>query len=293
MSKRIIEIGNAAFLRVHHQQLVIEKEKQVIASIPVEDMAALVLSDPQVVLTHAGLSFLLENQVAVISCDRRHQPVGLFLPLQGNSLQGERFACQWALSKPARKRIWKEVISAKLKIQAKVAKDLAGKENISPLISKIRSGDPNNIEAQAARRYWKLLFPEAFKRDRYGDDQNRFLNYGYAIVRSLVARSICAAGLHPGIGIHHRNRYNDFPLADDLMEPFRPFVDLHVWQLVQDQGSDAEMTQDNRKRLIEVIKHTVSVQSERLTLQHAVQKAAQSLAQWMVTGEKQLLLPDG
>lgn len=293
MSKRIIEIGNAAFLRIQHQQLVIEKKKVVVGSVPVEDLAALVLADPQVVLTHAALGFLLSQGVAVVSCNSKHQPVGMFLPLQGNILQGERFARQAALKQPSKKSLWKQIIKAKVRLQAKVAQDVAGKENLSPLLSKIRSGDPTNIEAQAARRYWPLIFPEQFRRDRESTDQNRFLNYGYAVVRALVARSLCAAGLHPGLGIHHRNRYNDFALADDLMEPYRPYVDLAVWQLVQDGQAQAEMDQSIRKRLIEVVKHTVRMGGDQLPLQNAVQKAAQSLATCISDGSRQLLLPDG
>ncbi|GAB4196409.1 MAG: type II CRISPR-associated endonuclease Cas1 [Wenzhouxiangellaceae bacterium] len=293
MSKRIIEISNPAYLHIDHRQLVIEKDKQRIASIPVEDMAALVLATPQVVMTHAAIGFLLSQNVAVVSCDGKHQPVGLFMHLQGNVLRGERLSLQSEMKYPLKKSLWKDIVKAKIRLQAKVASDVCGSENISPLIRKVRSGDPDNIEAQAARRYWPRLFPDQFRRDRDADDQNRLLNYGYAIVRALVARSLCAAGLHPGLGLHHRNRYNDFPLADDVMEPYRPFVDLTVWQLVEDGLGQAEMDTDIRKRLIEVVKHPVKIGGDQAPLQNAIQKTAQSLAACISEKGKPLLLPDG
>lgn len=185
----------------------------------------------------------------VVTSDARHQPTGMLLPLAANTLQTERFAAQAALNQPLRKQLWKQVVQAKIRWQAKVLHDITGSDALlTGLVRKVRSGDPENVEAQAARRYWSRLFPEGgFKRDRDAVDQNRYLNYGYAILRALTARSLCAAGLHPSLGIHHSNRYNAYCLADDFMEPFRPFVDLRVYRLVGEHGNERSLDGELRR----------------------------------------------
>ena len=232
MSKRIIEIGTeGCYLHFKHKQLVIERNKETLGTISIEDMSALIIDHPQTLITQTCLGKLLDANVMVISSDEKHQPNGMFLPLQSNTLQAERFDKQINVKMPVKKNIWKQLIHCKVMMQARLLKDLTGKDmGLNILAKKVRSGDPDNIEAQAARRYWSQLFEQDnFRRDRFAGDQNRYLNYSYAIVRALVARSLCATGLHPSIGIHHHNRYNAYCLADDVMEPFRPIADLHVW----------------------------------------------------------------
>lgn len=295
MSKRIIEVAKeACYLKLRNSQLIIEHENEELGSIPIEDMSALVIDHPQTVITQAVLSELVKANVMVISCDDKHQPIGLFLPLDSHSTQTERFTAQLELGLPAKKNLWKQIVQGKVKGQARVLHDVTGSDaGIGKLVKKVRSGDPENIEAQAARRYWSRLFDsDKFRRDRFAEDQNRYLNYGYAVLRALVSRSLCAAGLHPSIGIHHKNRYNSYCLADDMMEPYRPLVDLNVWQIVEDHGHDSDMDQDIRRRLIEIIKREVKVDGEKYTFQGAVQKSTQSLARVMQGYEKILSLPE-
>lgn len=294
MSKRIIEIGTeGCYLSYRYQQLIIERDKQQIGSVPIEDLSAVIIDHPQTLITQYCLSELVQANVMVISSNQSHHPIGLFMPLDSNTLQTERFAAQVELQKPVKKALWKQLIQAKIRFQGRVLQDLTGNDaGLSVLVKKVRSGDPANIEAQAARRYWSRLFKgEGFKRDRDAPDQNRFLNYGYAILRALVSRSLCAAGLHPSLGIHHHNRYNAYCLSDDVMEPYRPYVDLHVWQLIQACDANAELDQELRRQLLELISYKVTVNEEQLTLQGAIQKSAQSLAQVMLGERKTLMLP--
>ncbi len=295
MTKRIVEVATeGCYLKVRHNQLIIESDGKEAGSIPIEDMSALVIDHPQTLITQAALSELIKANVMVISSDEKHQPIGLFLPLDSHSTQTERFTAQLELGAPAKKNLWKQIVRSKVRGQARVLRDITGSDaGIGQLAKKVRSGDPDNIEAQAARRYWSRLFDsERFKRDRFAEDQNRYLNYGYAVLRALVSRSLCAAGLHPSIGIHHKNRYNSYCLADDLMEPYRPLVDINVWQIVEDHGNDSTMDREIRKRLIEIIKREVQMADEKLTFQGAVQKSAQSLARVMQGQEKRLSLPE-
>lgn len=295
MTKRIVEVATeGCYLKVRHDQLVIEQEGVEVGSIPIEDMSALVIDHPQTLITQAVLRELVKSNVMVVCSDNKHHPIGLFLPLDSHTTQTERFAAQVELGLPTKKNLWKQIVQGKVRGQARVLHDVTGNDaGISQLVKKVRSGDPNNIEAQAARRYWSRLFTsEQFKRDRFAEDQNRYLNYGYAVLRALVSRSLCAAGLHPSIGIHHKNRYNSYCLADDLMEPYRPLVDINVWQIVEDHGHETEMDREIRRRLIEIIKREVSIDGEKLTFQGAVQKSAQSLARIMQGQEKLLSLPE-
>lgn len=295
MTKRIIEIGSeGCYLHIQNKQLVIERERTPIGSTPVEDLSALIIDHPRTLITQACLRELVKANVMVITADERHQPVGLLLPLESNTLQAERFSAQAALSKPAKKALWKQIVVSKVRHQARVLKMFTGKDaGLTPLSKKVRSGDPDNIEAQAARRYWSRLFPEGdFKRRREAEDQNRFLNYGYAVLRALVGRNLCAAGLHPSLGIHHHNRYNAYCLADDLMEPYRPFVDHRVKRVVERHGGEKEMDREIRKELLEIVGEPVTMESEQLTFQGAIQKSAQSLAKIVDGAEKTLLLPD-
>lgn len=294
MTKRIIEIGaEGAYLHLHLRQLVITRDGDDIASIPMEDMAALILDHPRTVISQACLAALLDNNIMVVTSDARHQPTGMLLPLAANTLQTERFAAQAALNQPLRKQLWKQVVQAKIRWQAKVLHDITGSDALlTGLVRKVRSGDPENVEAQAARRYWSRLFPEGgFKRDRDAVDQNRYLNYGYAILRALTARSLCAAGLHPSLGIHHSNRYNAYCLADDFMEPFRPFVDLRVYRLVGEHGNERSLDGELRRELLSIVKQTVDMEGETVTLQGALNKVAQSFVKVVLGENQRLLLP--
>lgn len=294
MTKRIIEISSeGCYLSYKHEQLVIRREDQEIGRVPIEDMAALIIDHPRTTLSQPVLSALVSAGVMVVTSGEAHQPIGMFLPLQGHVTQTERFIAQAELAKPTKKSLWAQIVKAKIAMQAKILGDLTeGDGGLGALRKKVRSGDPDNIEAQAARRYWPRLFPEgAFKRDVEAGDQNRFLNYGYAILRSLTARSLCGAGLHPSLGLHHRNRYNAYCLADDLIEPYRPFVDLLVYELVGVYGAEAELGKEHRAAILELLTWEVNMGKETYSFQGAVRKSAQSLANVIIGQAKQLVLP--
>lgn len=231
MTDRVIDIAETpATVRIRGRLLTIEMDGQPPITIPPADLGAITVA-PQATLTGAALASLAEHNVPLVVTDARHMPIAMLLPLAGNYVQAERFRRQAAASLPTRKRLWKQIVVAKVQNQAKVLERVHGTDfGLRDLARQVRSGDTTNIEGQAARRYWTRVFkvPD-FRRNTDGTDGvNRRLNYGYAILRSIVSRAICTAGLHPSLGLHHHNRYNPFCLADDLMEPLRPLVDYHL-----------------------------------------------------------------
>jgi CRISPR-associated protein Cas1 len=290
--KRIIDISSeGCYLKYQNNQLIIEREGEKIGKVPIEDMSAIIIDHPQALITQVCLSKLVAANVMVVCSDEKHQPVGLFLPLESNTLQSERFTQQASLGKSVKKRIWKQLIIQKIRLQGQVLKDITGKDaGLWPLAKKVRSGDPENIEAQAARRYWARLF-QSFKRDREAEDQNRYLNYGYAVLRALVARSLCATGLHPCLGIHHHNRYNAYALADDVMEPYRPYIDTNVWRIVEHYGQRSDMDKALREELLQFVKMPLKVEEETVTMQAAIRKTVQSLSKIVQGRNQQLVLP--
>lgn len=227
MLKRTIYIGNPTYLKLKDNQLKIEDPvtKEVKGSVPVEDMGFLVLDNPQITLSHPVILALQQQNVAIISCDESHLPLGLMLPISGHVEHSERLKHQINCSEPLRKNLWKQTIEAKIFQQKEVLRKLD--LDYAPLIkymNEVKSGDSTNMEGIAAQYYWGKLF-DNFTRERKGDAPNNFLNFGYAILRSMVARALVSSGLHPTIGIFHRNKYNAYCLADDVMEPYRPYVD--------------------------------------------------------------------
>jgi len=210
-------------------------------TIPFADIAVLVTSHPQISFTQAVLAGLAAAGGMFIVSNEKHLPAAMLLPLSTHSTQTERFARQAAVSLPARKRAWQQIVQAKLRAQARLLEETTGADQgLRQMATRVRSADPDNLEAQAARIYWPALFGkdvsgEPFRRDPEGEGINVHLNYGYAVLRAIVARALCASGLHPSLGVHHHNRYDTFCLADDLMEPFRPLVDRVVGRLHRSQ----------------------------------------------------------
>ena len=249
MIKKTLYFGNPAYLSLRMQQMVIKlPEVESIADLPeslksmsevtkpIEDIGIVVLDNKRITITQGLLEALLENNSAVITCDSRSMPVGLMLPLYGNSTQNERFRDQLNASQPLRKQLWQQTIKAKIDNQATVLSACCGKSVrlLERMSADVRSGDPDNLEAQAAAYYWKNIFAdisglETFTRNREGVHPNNLLNYGYAILRAVIARSLVSSGMLPTLGIHHHNRYNAYCLADDIMEPYRPYVDELVY----------------------------------------------------------------
>lgn len=291
---RILEIAeHPARLRVERQQLVIDAGGPLLR-VPLEDVAVLIVAHPQVSYTQAVLNGLIAAGGAFLTCDESRMPSGLLLPLDGNVVQTERFQKQVQLSLPRRKQLWRQLIRSKVQMQSALLKERQGTDHgISRLIPLIRSGDPSNVEAQAARRYWGALFGNDFRRDRNANDHNRLLNYGYAVLRAATSRAVVAAGLHPTIGLHHHNRYNSFCLADDLMEPYRPIVDRAVAEVLDGRESVPEVTQVVRAELLGAFTEPVRIQGESRTLFDALSKTAASLVQCIVGDARELILPEG
>lgn len=286
MIRRTLHIGNPCTLRRREQQLVLQYPKELALperTVPIEDIGVLILDHERVVVTQMLLSALLANNVAVITCNEQHMPTGLLLNLDGHTVQTEHFRHQLAASEPLRKNLWMQTVQAKLRNQAVVleAAGIPG-DTLREHARNVRSGDPDNLEARGAAHYWRFLFPPAmqFVRHRDGPPPNNLLNYGYAILRAVVARNLVGSGLLPTYGIHHRNKYNAYCLADDIMEPYRPWVDRLVWQLVVQEGVDgAELTTELKGRLLSLPAQDVVIDEKRSPLLVAAQRTTASLAQ--------------
>ena len=252
MIKRTLYFGNPSYLSLRNAQLVLRLpevsnndtlpdtfKKAVERTIPIEDIGVVVLDHSQITITQGLLEALLENNCAIITCDKSRLPVGLVLPLCGNTTQNERFRDQLNASLPLKKQLWQQTVQQKIANQAAIleSRGIVAK-NMRAWVGEVRSGDIDNMEARAAAYYWSSIFPhlDSFRRDRDGDPPNNLLNYGYAILRAVVARSLVISGLLPTLGIHHHNRYNAYCLADDVMEPYRPYVDGLVCEIMEEVG---------------------------------------------------------
>ncbi len=258
MIKRIIDISDGAYIHVKHQQLVIEKQGETVGQVPIEDLGVLILQHPAIVLTQQLIVACQKNKVVIIFCDEKHLPYSVILPIgESHTLHNKILKQQVAISEPTRKRLWQQIVKYKIKQQEQTLAIL-NKEfsRLSYLSTQVKTGDSNNCEAVAAQAYWKLLFGKAFKRDTDLDGINSLLNYGYSIIRAAVARSICGAGLHPTLGLFHTNQYNALCLADDLMEPFRPWVDHAVYQMA-DTNSDIVINQQSKRVLLGLLSEAV------------------------------------
>lgn len=294
MIKRTLYFGNPAYLSVKYSQLEVrlpEVEKNstlpdsfkasAVKQIPIEDIGVVVLDNKQITITQGALSALLDNNVAVISCDEHRMPVGLMLPLAGNTTQSERFRHQIEASLPLKKQLWQQTIQAKIANQATVLHKQRKLEcgNMEAWVKQVKSGDSDNLEGRAAAFYWQNLFGhiEGFHRDREGTPPNNILNYGYAILRAVVARSLVGSGMLPTLGIHHHNRYNAYCLADDIMEPYRPFVDKLVAEIV-DSGIDVStLTTEIKRELLAIPVLDVVINGRRSPLMVAVGATTASL----------------
>ncbi len=253
---------------------------EVVKTIPVEDVGLVVLDSPQITLTNALMEALLENNCAVVTCDSLHLPVGLFLPLYGNKVQTERFTEQVEASLPLKKQLWQQTMQSKIRNQAAVLKYVTGETARNMLVwaDSVRSGDPDNMEARAAAFYWKNVIKDNPAFVRGMDDMvNVMLNYGYSVVRAIVARALVGAGLIPTLGIHHHNRYDAYCLADDIMEPYRPYVDKLVIDLIDADGVPERLDTAVKRRLLELPVQEVIIDGVRRPLMLAVNQTAVSL----------------
>ena len=296
MIKRTLYFGNPAYLNTNNEQLVIEMhDSGETKQVPIEDIGLLILDHQQITVTQALIAKLLANNTALITCDNTHHPTGLLLTLDGHTLQSQKHQAQLEATVPLKKQLWQQTVSAKINNQAAMLAFLREEnKSLYNLAASVKSGDPDNAEAQAAAYYWKKVFPDflAFRRVRYGPPPNNLLNYGYAILRALVARSLVASGLMPTLGIHHRNQYNAYCLADDIMEPYRPYVDYTVYQIVRNNGSSLEMSPSMKKALLEVPAMDVVLEGKKSPLMNAVQRTTASLAKCFEGSTRKILYPE-
>lgn len=257
MIKRTLMFSNPAYLSHKDNQLVIsfpDKEKKN-RTVPIEDIGVVVLENQQITISHGCMAAMLQNNVALISCDSTHMPTGLLLPLDGGHTQSERFRYQIEASVPLKKQLWQQTIQQKIYNQARVLENIGLQvDNMYRWYKSVRSGDPDNYEGRAAAYYWQAIFAEfmSFNRHRAGEPPNNLLNYGYAILRAIVARSLVSSGLLPTLGIFHRNKYNAYCLADDIMEPYRPFVDQMVYEIVSEGIPFSDLTTELKMRLLKL-----------------------------------------
>lgn len=282
-----------ARLSVRNRQLLIEGAKGEITMCPLAEIAVLVTAHPQITVTQAVLAGLSEAGGVCVVCDAKSRPVATMLPLVNHHLQTERLRAQASASLPTKKRLWQQVVRNKIASQAQVLRELHSQDfGLSRLAAQVKSGDRSNVEAVASRRYWRHLFGTAFRRNPDADDHNRFLNYGYAILRAVVSRAITAVGLHPSLGLHHHNRYNPFCLADDLMEPFRPRIDRRVVQIVGTWSPQSELTPEIKLQLLAFLEERYFFEGQSRTVFDVSTRIASSLADVFLRKQKVMALPD-
>lgn len=291
MIKRTVEVStHGCYVHTKDEQLLIEKDGFKIGSVPIEDLGVLILDSPQLLITSSVMRSLAERNVSVIFTDEKHLPSSLSIPFSAHSIQTKVLNSQAAVSLPVKKRLWSAVISAKIANQAR-SLELCGRDGtaLKDISNRVKSGDPENLEAYAAKIYWKKLFGDEFRRDRDAGDHNMLLNYGYAIARAATARAIVGTGLHPGLGINHKNQYNPLPLADDLMEPLRPFVDVRVFSIMNEMrpgpdGSEREirLDRDTKQELLALLAEDCRLDGAKQPLLAALGLYAASVKQVMM-----------
>lgn len=304
MIKRTLYFGNPAYLSLKLKQLVVrlpqddgdeKSEKELTRTIPIEDLGVIILDHKQITITQALLAELMDNNCAVITCDSQRLPTGLFLPLSCNTVQSERFRLQIDASQPLKKQLWQQTIEAKIRNQAAMLTYTTGEvhKNMIKWSDSVKSGDTENMEARAAVYYWKTLFPDNpyFVRDHEGGGVNALLNYGYAILRAIVARGLVASGLLPTLGIHHHNRYNAYCLADDIMEPYRPYVDKVVFDILSEENK-GEITTAVKIKLLNISVAEVNIGGRRSPLMVAVSHTTSSLVKCFSGESRRLIYPE-
>lgn len=293
MIKRVLCFENPARLSLKLAQMVVELQDTT-RTVPIEDIGVVLLDNKQITITHALIDALLENNVAIVTSNDKHLPVGLMLPLDGNTLQSERFRAQIDASEPLRKQMWQQTVTAKILGQTSVLQT-KGIEcgNMVAWAKTVRSGDADNLEGRAAAYYWRNVFGNKdFIRDQEGLPPNNLLNYGYSIVRAMMARALVAAGLLPTLGIHHHNRYNAYCLADDIMEPYRAFVDREVLNIYNEQVVLENITTQQKIRLLGLTTSDVQIAGHRSPMMLAMQTTAQSVQKCFAGEARKIIYPE-
>jgi CRISP-associated protein Cas1 len=310
MIKRTLYFSNPVYLKTKDEQLVFNLPNaqgldnlSQLNTIPIEDIGIVILDNQQITISHGLVAKLLANNIALITCDHTHHPTGLMLNLDGHSLQSARFQAQVEASVPLKKQLWQQTVRAKIENQAAhLHKRHIEKGNLERWATDVKSGDSDNHEAMAAVYYWKNIFStlqilESFKlsgsfvRDREGFPPNNLLNYGYAILRATVARNLVGSGLLPTLGIFHKNQYNAYCLADDIMEPYRPFVDNLVYDLLAEGINPEILSTEIKKRLLQIPTLDVNMEGERCVLMNAVSRTTASLSKCFEGSLKKIIYP--
>ena len=309
MIKKTLCFSNPIYLSLRNAQLVLHIpevennktlpeaiKKEAERTIPIEDIGVVILDNKRITLTSGVMEALLENNCAIITCNQKSMPVGLLLPLCGNTTQNERFRSQIDASLPLRKQLWQQTIKQKILNQEYVLQTNTDKETNCMRVwsNDVRSGDPDNLEARAAAYYWKNLFINYpnFVRDREGTPPNNLLNYGYAILRAIIARALVGSGLLPTLGIHHHNRYNAYCLADDIMEPYRPYIDQLVLDIIQCNSEISDITRDLKMQLLGIPMLDVVINGKRSPLMIAAQQTTASIARCFAGESKRISYPE-
>lgn len=309
MIKKTLCFSNPIYLSLRNAQLALHLpevennktlpeaiKKEAERTIPIEDIGVVILDNRRITITSGAMEALLENNCAVITCNQKSMPVGLLLPLCGNTTQNERFRSQLEASLPLRKQLWQQTIKQKILNQEYVLRTNTDKETNCMRVwsNDVRSGDPDNLEARAAAYYWRNVFTTYpnFVRDREGVPPNNLLNYGYAILRAIIARALVGSGLLPTLGIHHHNRYNAYCLADDIMEPYRPYVDQLVLDIIQCNLEISDITRDLKMQLLGIPMLDVVINGKRSPLMIAAQQTTASLAKCFAGECKRISYPE-
>ncbi len=309
MIKRTLLFSNPVYLNTRNNQLVVnypdqgekvERAKRLKVeyvpaskSVPIEDIGVMVLEDPQITITNGAIRKLIANNVALIYCDEKHMPVGSVLPTRGHSEQSERFQLQISASQPLKKNLWKQIVESKIKNQAAVLQHNGiPHQHLDYLVQQVLSGDSSNTEARAAAYYWDKLFRiDNFRRERFGEPPNNLLNYGYAVLRAVVSRALMSSGLFPTFGIHHKNKYNAFCLADDMMEAYRPYVDQLVIEIMEEENDIEELTTSIKRKLLQIPVLDIVIENKRSPLLVGVSRSTNSLYECYAKMRRTLLLP--
>jgi len=292
MIKRIVDISDAAYLHLKNQQLLIDKQGETIGQVAIEDLGVLILQHPAIVLTQQVTIACQKNKVVIVFCNEKHLPYSVILPIgESHTLHNKILKQQIAITEPTRKRLWQQIVQYKIKQQAQTLM-LLGKNatRLQRLVTQVKVGDSTNCEALAAQAYWKLLFGQSFRRDVDLEGINSLLNYGYSIIRATIARSICGAGLHPALGLFHKNQYNSLCLADDIMEPFRPWIDFIVYQM--SERGEIEINQQSKQSLLTVLSETVLYDNKKMPFMIATHYLMADLKRCYNKNQKKLLYPE-
>lgn len=294
MLYRSIYIGNPSYLslRLGQMKIICPNTEEERGSIPIEDLGILMLDHAQITLTHKLIQKLMDRGVVIVSCNEQHLPQGMMLPLYGHTSHSKRIREQMAVSEPLKKQLWKQTVESKIGNQRQVLKGLDLEyEPLDKYIKEVRSGDTTNMEGIAAQFYWRQLFGPNFYRERDGNGANTLLNFGYAVLRSIIAKAIVDTGLIPVLGIFHRNRYNPYCLADDLMEPYRPIVDRAVIQWLTFFPSNYELSIGAKTHLLKIASTDVYLEKKWHPLLVAVKLTVSSLYQCYVGEKRQISYP--